>query len=424
MVLCIRLHDGNPWVLQRLKFILSYYDPKPEICVLDFGSKRHFSELIQSACSKASANYIYQENDGTYSAALARNIAAKHVKSEYIFFCDIDCVGEADLFGKFYKLVSAIKCSRSNTYVLPVYHFNEQVTKDLTARFLSPKCFDQHITSCFSSSIHAPFNADNSYIAPYSNVFLIHRDIFNESGGYDPRFIGHGSEDFEFLLRLAIQLKVSPLPVNLDEDCFGPLTPGFFDITPYRGFRKLLETMATPAELAGLRVGHLWHPRPTSVAWHGENDSSRRKFSQVVSEYLGSINYENSLVKTHNRSYIAYRANFYNRKEVLYSVVSDYDYTKIENIARNELMYGNYGLAAAIFLRSYKENPNRVTPLLLAYKCFMRIRDFRRALECISTASQARPNSKRIFWKFIIAKCAFLFANRLQSIFPSYSKSD
>ena len=410
MVLCVRLHDGNPWVLERLNFLLSYYDPKPVVYVLDFGSEPYFAELIQNVCNNKSAVYIYQNDQGTYSAAVARNKASYYVNSEYIFFCDVDCFGEINLFSKFNKLLSSIKSCKSNTYILPVYHFDQEVTDSLTSLFSSSKSFDERITSCFLNAIHTPYCSDESYIAPYSNVFLIHRDIFNECGGYDDRFRGHGSEDFEFLLRLGIYLNKTPLPSHVDEDCFGPLTPEFFKVTPYRGFRKLFEAMAVPAELAGLRVGHLWHPRPIDVTWHGENDSSRSRFSEVVSEYLSNFDYKDFLDKsqTHDQSYVAYRTNFYSHNEILYNVVSSMDYQQIEIIANNELQSNNYGLAASFFLKSYNANQDRVTPLILAHKCLLRSKRFKDALNCINIAKKLRPNSKKIKHKVIVTKVTVL----------------
>lgn len=415
MVLCVRLHDGNPWVLERLNFLLSYYDPKPAIYVLDFGSELRFAQLIEDACNSKSAIYIHHNDYGTYSAATARNKAAEYVESEYLFFCDIDCIGEIDLFSKFAKLLSSIFSPKLNTYILPVYHFGEEVTDNLSSLFFSPKLFDESITSCFSTAIYDRYNADNSYIVPYSNVFLIHRKIFNDCGGYDSRFRGHGSEDFEFLLRLGIFLKITPLPSHIEEDCFGPLTPEFFKVTPYRGFRKLFEAMSVPAELAGLRVGHMWHPRPMEVTWHGENDSSRSKFSEVISEYLSDIDYIDSLnsSQTYDQSYVAYRAKFYSRNEILYNVVSSGDYEQIEIIANNELKNSNFGLAASLYLKSYNANSERVTPLLLAHKCLFRSRNFMDASECIKIAYSLRSSSKKIQIKMIVTQIILFVVNKM-----------
>lgn len=406
MVLCVRLHEGNPWVLDRLEFLLSYYNPKPAIYVLDYGSERRFAELIQGICKENSASYIYHEDCDIYSAAIARNTAAQHVQSEYLFLSDIDCVGEIDLFARFGKLINSVNSKRLNTYVLPVYHLGKDTTSDLISYFSSSISFDEKITSCFADAIHAAYNGDESYIAPYSNVFLIHRDIFKECGGYDPRFKGHGSEDFEFLLRLGIHLKISPVPSHVEADCFGPLTPDFFDVTPYRGFRKLFEAMSAPAELAGLRVVHLWHPRPMEVTWHGENDSSRSRFFEVVSKYLSNVDQEELATnsKTHDRSYIAYRTKFFDRKEVLYSILSNSDYKNLEIVASKEFHNKNFGLAGSIFIRSFECNSNRVTPLISAYGCFLRSGNYTAALSCIRAAYKLRPKSKKIRSKLIFVR--------------------
>ena len=37
LVICVRLHEGNQWVADRLRFIGSYYEPKLRILIVDFG---------------------------------------------------------------------------------------------------------------------------------------------------------------------------------------------------------------------------------------------------------------------------------------------------------------------------------------------------------------------------------------------------
>lgn len=406
MVLCVRLHDGNPWVLERLEFLLSYYDPSPNVLVLDFGSQRHHAHAIRDICQRTGAVYVYHEDCDTYSAAIARNTAARHVSTEYIFFCDIDCVGEIDLFRRLEKIVSSIEDTKLNTYVFPVYHFGEDDTKELSSKFYSTLDFEKRIISLFSKKTRDPFHSDNSYVAPYSNVFLINSEIFRKCGGYDERFRGHGSEDFEFLLRLSIYLQIVPIPNHVEQDCFGPLTSEFFDVTSYHGFRKLFEAIAIPAELAGLRVGHLWHPRPIETAWHEENDSSRIMFNEIVSEYISSSNYRNNapIQYTHDRSYIAYKARFYRQKEILYSITIHDDFETLEVAAEKELKNGNFGLALTLYQRSYENHPGRVTPLIMSHLCCFKMSRFGEALQHIRNASDLRPNSKRIRLKLALTK--------------------
>lgn len=120
---------------------------------------------------------------------------------------------------------------------------------------------------------------------PYSNIFLIHKSLFSISGGYDSRFRGHGSDDFEYLLRLSKYTRAVPEPVDSTVDLYGPLKSSFFENSEYKGFRRLFEAMSIPAELAGLRIAHLWHPRPMDNTWYQNNDWKRDKFKEIIDPY-------------------------------------------------------------------------------------------------------------------------------------------
>lgn len=51
--------------------------------------------------------------------------------------------------------------------------------------------------------------------------------MFDISGGYCDEFRGHGSEDFEFLIRLAKLTIDIPAPKGIEKDFYGPLKTSF-----------------------------------------------------------------------------------------------------------------------------------------------------------------------------------------------------
>ena len=405
MVLCIRLHDGNPWVLERLELLLGYYDPRPEVLVLDFGSDQQYADEIRARCER-NAHYIYYNDKLTYSASLARNVAASYVDTDYIFFCDIDCIAERDIFFRFANYISSSKEIESSTYILPVYHLSSDSTDTLLNLRGDAKLFNRSLIYHFNKSLMKSFDADRSYVAPYSNVFLIHREIFKRSGEYDVRFRGHGSEDFEFLLRLSLILNLVPRAKDLERDVYGPLTDEFFDITPYKGFRRYLEAAAIPAELAGFRVAHLAHPRSMAQDWHNNNDSKRKVFKTVISEYLE--NYKGHSCSTFDsNSYLEYKANIYKEKELIYILSAEESYEDLENAGIKELNSGNYNLALKCFDRSFELNSERVTPLLLAADCCSILGKTSEAISHLKKASRLRANSKKIKRKMILAQIRY-----------------
>src|SRR5690606_31476044 len=110
------------------------------------------------------------------------------------------------------------------------------------------------------------------------------RDLFSLIGGYDERFRGHGSEDFEFLTRLAIYGKHLPMPCDWRRDCYGPLKDEFYRQKDYVGFRRLFEAMSYPAEAFGQRVFHMWHPRD-GEGWTKDNDWKRTRLKDAFDTY-------------------------------------------------------------------------------------------------------------------------------------------
>lgn len=199
----------------------------------------------------------------TYSPAAAHNRGFEKCETDLVFFCDADCFGSSDMFAKMASIATSLKMRTiiDTPLVLPVYHLNQADTQvffdveDMTcrSRFLD--------AMAFYSPLAEFRKEDNFFIAPYSNIFLINRRMFSLTGGYDERFRGHGSEDFEFLTRLGLYIKNLPMPVELTKDHLGPLREGFFSSRPYSGFRRFLEALSKPAENLGLRVFHLYHER-------------------------------------------------------------------------------------------------------------------------------------------------------------------
>lgn len=288
MVICVRAHGGNTWVLDRLRLVRDYYDPLPQVLIVDFGSSEEFAREVSAICSECGFSYWHEPDTGTYSPAAAHNRGYEQSSTDLIFFCDADCFGSRDMFERLSSIATALRMKDviDTPIVLPVYHINEADTANFLAQS-TPEDRSRYLDAfTFYAGISAFRRAENFFIAPYSNIFLINRRMFSLTGGYDERFRGHGSEDFEYLTRLAVHIKNLPLPVNIKMDWLGPLTRHFFKARPYSGFRRLLEALAKPAENFGLRVHHLYHPKPLTAEWESNNDWKRARLNDAFDAYL------------------------------------------------------------------------------------------------------------------------------------------
>jgi predicted glycosyltransferase involved in capsule biosynthesis/tetratricopeptide (TPR) repeat protein len=290
MVICLRAHENNSWIKERLELIRAYYDPMPTVVVLDFGSSDPFASEVAAICSANRLAYYHEPDTETYSPAAAHNRGFERCETDLVFFCDADCFGPSDMFGRMASIATSLKMKSiiDTPMVLPVYHLNEAETKS----FFDIGKGEEQSRFLDALSYYAPLaeykKEENFFIVPYSNIFLINRRMFSLTGGYDERFRGHGSEDFEYLTRLGLYIKNIPLPDKLTKDQYGPLRKEFFGARPYTGFRRFLEAMAKPAENFGLRVFHLYHERSKKEDWGAQSDWKREKMNEAFDVYIGS----------------------------------------------------------------------------------------------------------------------------------------
>ena len=289
--IAIRATEINPWVIKRLELLLTYYDPKPKFLIIDFGSQGEYEQKISSICLKHKANYFHIDDQGTFALAKARNIAYEKADTDYIFYTDVDFIGEKDLFAQILKQGNAIGLtSESRAYFqLPIYHLSQKSTSTLSSLTTNDEK-SAFLTKIAYLGSQTKFDDYFDFVAPYSNAFLISKTCFNYTGGYCDEFRGHGSEDFEFFIRLQILNRQIPVSKNLDKDFFGPRKDTFFWNKPYCGFRKFIEAGTIQSELAGLKIFHMYHESPRDKGyWTSENDWKREKFNTLVGKFYPEI---------------------------------------------------------------------------------------------------------------------------------------
>lgn len=288
MVFCVRLHEGNPWIAARLDMMAGYYDPCPPIIVVDFGSASSQGEVIAGICKRRGYEYHFVDDRGVFSLSLARNIGASLCKTDFIYFCDPDFISERDLFRRLAETASALDMRDVVDIMLnpPAFHLGADETRQFEAQG-SPEGQSSLLRRLgFTLNYSAVSKEEERYVAPYSNVFLISRKMFSLVGGYDTTFRGHGSEDFEFLLRFCIHAGVLPLPKKAEKSLFSPLDASFYHAKAYEGFRRLFELLSQPTEGTGIKAFHLHHPRAREQEWYTSGDKKRQQFRLATEKYL------------------------------------------------------------------------------------------------------------------------------------------
>lgn len=283
LVICVRLHENNPWVLDRIRLITEIYDDLPPVVIVDYGSEENFSQFIISACDAAGFLYVHVSDYGTFSLSHARNVGLRAATTEYVMFSDIDFFFLSNAFRRIESLISNLKLEDRIDQIInfPVCHLS---TKG-TSRYLEESNKDGFLDWVSFNSTYSRFNEDIDFCAPYSNIIVVHKLFYELVGGYNESFRGHGSEDFEFLVRVALHTGNYPEPVNINEDRQRPKSREFFGGRRYAGFRSLCELICLPTELTGLKAFHLDHPRLPDNPWVIENDLSRARLNAELDKY-------------------------------------------------------------------------------------------------------------------------------------------
>jgi len=120
------------------------------------------------------------------------------------------------------------------------------------------------------------------HLALNTSTLLIERSHFLELGGFDERFLDHGLEDLDLLLRLALADDTLPVPTDLLSD-ERHQSPAFS-----AGFRSLLNLMSLPVFLDGLATLHQWHRRPRHNDYYGRRRDNWALFEQNALRALGA----------------------------------------------------------------------------------------------------------------------------------------
>lgn len=286
----VRCGEINPWVITRIEAVFGYYDPMPNIMIVDFGSLSEYASVIKRICDENDAEYVYVDDSDVFSLAKARNIGVSSVSTDFILLADIDYVYERNIFSRLSSLANRLDLRRNPLKVLsmPIFHVNEEYTNKFEA--LNNHCEKDRLLGKFESDfLGTKFGDVFEFVAPYSNSIFLHKKMFDLSGGYCDEFRGHGSEDFEFLIRLAKLTSNVPIPEALEKDFYGPLKSSFWGRKNYLGFRRYLEAFTLPCELLGLKTFHLWHPKPAEKGyWTQGNDWKRERFNSVLNRHSAS----------------------------------------------------------------------------------------------------------------------------------------
>lgn len=200
-----------------------------------------------------------------YSAGVARNFVVRNIKSEFIFFLDLDLLYPKNFINQ--MDVKKSKLGRSNVFfeMYPCLY----LTKEETDRF------DGDFQGCLESFLRGE-NHRVEGIALASSCLLMNREWFLQLGGFDEQFVGHGGEDLELIDRLTRYYPIGPRPADYGLNIKAQ-HPG-----DYQGFRRYFSYYALPHLFAGRFLVHQWHPRPLTHPYHKRRAGNDQLLEQML----------------------------------------------------------------------------------------------------------------------------------------------
>lgn len=287
-IISIRAHDGNPWVIDRLQRLRDHYHPAPAFLIVDFGSAPQYSDILRGICANDGFDYLRIDDSGVFSLSIARNEGALAATTDLLYFTDIDFFSAPNHYQTLARYADDhdFRAIRDIVLNLPAFHLTENATGNFWQVASADR--NKYLEQLGTIAMETTPEAITEFIVPYSNNFLCTRDFFHLVGGYDSVFRGHGSEDFELMIRTAHYTHHAVLPDDMVADIHKPTSPAFFGPRPYSGFRRLGEAVSFRAESRGFRAFHLWHPSPVGDPWREANDWQRNTLTASVGNYLDS----------------------------------------------------------------------------------------------------------------------------------------
>ncbi|MGY5322044.1 capsular polysaccharide export protein, LipB/KpsS family [Vreelandella aquamarina] len=266
VVIPLRVSVDRGDAIERLKHPLldkDFPEDLVEIVVVDDGSSDAHAQKIISSCKDAGYGYIGLDTELEYfSAARCRNIAASLLKSEFIFFQDVDLM---PTHGFYNNLLNDIEIHDLNKCVndflmYGVVYLTDEASKEF--KEASP----QKKKSFFFEALDRE-SSKVEKISTCTSCVLMPRFSYLVRGGMYEDFNGWGYEDLEFETRIARLSKKFPLPPEWLRDI-----GSFSNIDTYVGWKSMLRLFG---DLTWSKEGVLYH------CHHKVDDNSKYKKKKI-----------------------------------------------------------------------------------------------------------------------------------------------
>ncbi|EAL0080879.1 capsular biosynthesis protein [Campylobacter lari] len=230
-------------ILKKVKSILQRSSEEVEIVFGHNDRGGIFDKYLKKITKKSNVRLISGKfYTRLICQSLLRNRAVEQCSSEFIYLMDVDCLFDEELSD---SCINDIKNNKTPFIILSCLYLSRKGSREIF-KYTREEMFDKYIAFRKDLYLHLA--------SPSANIFMKKTDYFN-IGGFDEEFMGHGGEDFEFMIKLALYKNVIKPTKDLMLNKFykAPLLS--------EGFRKYLNFSGLPYFFDKKIVFHLHHNR-------------------------------------------------------------------------------------------------------------------------------------------------------------------
>lgn len=224
-----------------------------DILISDYGTAPEHRGPLDAAERSGARVVRHPAPHALFSIGRARDFGVQMSRSRVIVFNDIDFLGTEAM----YRTIHAEAVRRNlgdhlfDFFCVPVLFLTETGTRDWLTAADGDKPFSRDLSV---DALEADRDRIQS-VAYGSSAMVINRHHYLSLGGHDPRFTGHGAEDYDLLHRLAALAPKGPRPHDYYTDYKDN------NVRRYWGFRPLFALYGLDLLPRGIHLVHLWHPR-------------------------------------------------------------------------------------------------------------------------------------------------------------------
>ncbi len=189
--------------------------------------------------------------DSGINTSILRNEAFTKVVTKNIVLLDIDIWPDFKLIKKYSDRVEA---GYQPFYILPCLYLTKHGSKKLISR----KCSVSELTEKFYKFSRKEF----LHLASPSSVTILKSYDYKVINGFNTKFVGHGYEDFDFLVRISLHYKKIEAATDfmINKTAHSPLFT--------EGFRRYLGELCLEVLIEKEMVFHLYHDKPRGTKYY------------------------------------------------------------------------------------------------------------------------------------------------------------